>query len=48
MVKAKVVMRPLGPLRMGGVNNSVKEHKGWHCTKCGLKYEFPPKPLNDE
>lgn len=48
LVKAKVVMRPLGPLRMGGVNNSVKEHKGWHCTKCGLKYEFPPKPLNDE
>lgn len=48
MVKARVVLKHVGPLRMGGHNNVVKSHKGWHCTKCGLKYEFAPKSLNDE
>lgn len=33
----------LGP---GGRNQMSRIHHGWHCTICGLRYEFLPKGKN--
>ncbi len=36
-----------GPIRIGIFgrrNTQFREfHEGFHCSSCGLKYEFPPK-----
>jgi len=35
--------RIIGP---GSINQMTTVHHGWHCTKCGLKYQFPPNEID--
>lgn len=37
--RGDIMHRIIGP---GGRNQVSRVHNGWHCTKCGLRYEFPP------
>lgn len=47
-VIARVTRVHHGELRLGGHNSMRTIHHGFHCTECGLRYEFPPKRKNDE
>lgn len=48
-VVAKVTTKYLGdPMHMiigpGSRNQMVTRNEGWHCSSCGIRYEFCPKP----